>query len=489
MNGMKPYRRLLGFVAAAALVAGCATNPVTQQPEFTVVNEQMEIQMGRQAHTEVIHEFGTYSDPALERYVSDLGLNLASVSHRKDLPYQFTVLDSPIINAFALPGGFVYVTRGLLANLGSEAELAAVVGHEVGHVTARHGAQAATRIASYQVITGLLTALDERLASLQPLSDTTASLIFLKYGRDAEYQADELGIDYSYLIHHDPRWLGVFLRNLAAQEEGQALPPEFLSTHPSTPARVERADDLAEKTLAQGREGLLVKAEEYKERLEGLVYGPGPMGWIWSNGRLANKAHRIALAPPSDWELATRRLAFSLTHHRVQGATAEWRIHEKVSNPTVELFAENIEKQIKLESADRKAFKMGPLDGLKVVYFGRSQGTDSALILYYALDGQTGHTLAAIAPVAFRDRLEPVYDELARSVVRLSSAEAEDITIQRLHLVKAQTGERLSDVVRRVYGNSDNEKAIALLNGLAPDAALAAGSLTKVVLPSPTISR
>lgn len=486
---MKRYIRFIGLFSGLALLAGCVTNPVTEQPEFTIMTEQMEIRMGQEAHGEVVKEFGVYSDPALERFVADVGAKVVSVSHRKQLPYRFTVLDSSVVNAFALPGGGIYVTRGLLAYLGSDAELAAVLGHEVGHVTARHGAQAATRIASYQVITGLLTALDERLAKLQPLSDTTASLIFLKYGRDAEYQADDLGADYSYHAKYDPRWLGVFLRSLAAQEQGQARPPEFLSTHPSTPARVERADALTQNLITQGQEGLTIGAEDYKNRLEGLLYGPGPMGWIWSNGRLANKEHRIALVPPQDWELATQRLAFAVRHHRVQGATAEWRIHEKVKTLTVDLFAENIEKQIKLESPDRKPFRVGPFEGLKVVYFGRSQGTDAALIIYYAQEGQTGYTLSAIVPMAFRDRLEPVYDELARSVVNLSASEADAIPIQKVHLVKAQAGEKLSDLVRRVYGGTEHVKAIALLNGVSADATLTGGSLTKVILPTPTIKR
>jgi predicted Zn-dependent protease len=486
---MKRHIFWAGPLLAAALMVGCATNPVTERPEFTIVNEQMEIEMGREAHGEVVKEFGAYGASALESYVADVGGKVASVSHRKELPYQFTVLDSPIINAFALPGGFVYVTRGLLANLGSEAELAAVLGHEVGHVTARHGAQAVTRVTTYQVLTGLITALDERLASLRTLSDTSANLIFLKYGRDAEYQADELGAQYSFNSGYDPRWLGVFLRSLAAQEQGQERPPEFLSTHPSTPARVERADTLANDLIAQGADGLKVDSKDYRSHLEGLLFGPGPLGWIWQGGRLANKAHKIALAPPEDWNLQTKRLVFEIRHFRVQGAMAEWRIHEKLTTVSVDLFAKRIEEQIKLESPIRSSFDLGPLDGLKVVYSGRSEGTDAVLIIYYAQDGQTGYTLSAITPVDFRDRLEPVYDELARSLVKLNASEADAIVIQKIHLEEARSGEKLADLVRRVYGNTDHLKAIALLNSLPTDATLSGGALTKVILPTPTVKR
>ena len=141
------------IAVASALLAGCATvtNPVTGQREISVMDERSEIAEGRKAHEQVLQEFGAYANPRLQAYVNELGQRLAKQSHRKNLEWHFTVLDSPEINAFALPGGYVYVTRGLMAYMESEADLAGVIGHEIGHVTARHGAQRATR----QQTTGL----------------------------------------------------------------------------------------------------------------------------------------------------------------------------------------------------------------------------------------------------------------------------------------------------------------------------------------------
>ncbi|MFB3073218.1 MAG: M48 family metalloprotease, partial [bacterium] len=262
---MRRVFRWIGLAAAGLLVAGCVTNPVSQEREFTLVTESQEIEIGRAAHGEILKQFGQHPDSSLEKYVAGVGVKLASVSHRKHLPYRFTVLDSPIVNAFALPGGGIYVTRGLLAALNSEAELAAVLGHEVGHVTARHGAQAATRITGYQVLSGLLGALGPRLAKLKPLSDATAGLIFLNYGREAEYEADQIGAKYTYDAGYDPRWLGAFLRSLAAQEKGRDVPLEFLSTHPSTPKRIAQVDALAAELTASGTGGLVVGSNPYKQ--------------------------------------------------------------------------------------------------------------------------------------------------------------------------------------------------------------------------------
>ncbi|MFQ6672176.1 MAG: M48 family metalloprotease, partial [Candidatus Tectimicrobiota bacterium] len=325
-----------------------------------------------------------------------------------------------------------------------------------------------------------LIPLDQRLAGLKPISDVTAGLIFLRYGREAEYEADQLGVGYAYDAGYDPRWLGAFLRSLAAQEQGRGAPPEFLSTHPSTPKRIARAGDLAAEVMAANGRDLEVGSGRYKKRLEGLLYGPGPMSWVWSGTRLANQAHRIALEPPTGWDLQVQRLAFAIAHHRVR---------EKVSAASVGAFADAVQQQIKLESVARSSFDLGPLEGLKASYVGRSQGTDAVLLIYYGLDGQTGYTLAAITPVLFRDRLEPVYDALARSVVKLSSAKAEALPIQRVHLERVRAGEGLRQLVRRVYGTTDHVEAIALLNGLPPETSLTEGSLIKVILPTPIIRR
>ena len=140
--------RLVSWVAVAVLLAGCGAtvqNPVTGQKERTVLDEKAELALGQREHQQVLQEYPVYAHAGVQAYVNALGQRLAKLSHRSDLEWHFTVLDSPEINAFALPGGFVYITRGIMAYLDSEAELAGVMGHEIGHVTARHGAQRATR--------------------------------------------------------------------------------------------------------------------------------------------------------------------------------------------------------------------------------------------------------------------------------------------------------------------------------------------------------
>ena len=171
-------------------VTACATNPVTGQRQFVLMSEAQEIGIGRESDPQIKAEMGVYNDPELQQYVSDIGMRLARLSERPNLPWQFTVVDQAAVNAFAVPGGFIYLTRGILPFLADEAELAGVLGHEIGHVTARHSAQQYTRALGGQL---LLTGLGVFVPAARPfgqISETALGLLFLKHGRDDEMQAD-----------------------------------------------------------------------------------------------------------------------------------------------------------------------------------------------------------------------------------------------------------------------------------------------------------
>ena len=223
------HNRFLPIVLAAALLAGCATvtNPVTGQRELTVMDERSEIAEGRKAHEEVLKEYGAYANPRLQAYVNELGQRLAKQSHRSNLEWHFTVVDSPEINAFALPGGYVYVTRGLMAYMDSEADLAGVIGHEIGHVTARHGAQRATRqqTAGLGVLAATILGAVLEVKGVGGATDMASTVsqgvaagYIASYSRDQETQADRLGADYLARNNYDPKNMIDVIRVLKSQE-------------------------------------------------------------------------------------------------------------------------------------------------------------------------------------------------------------------------------------------------------------------------------
>jgi predicted Zn-dependent protease len=254
-------RTLAAALLGSALLLGCGTtvvNPVTGREERTVMDEATEIAEGKKAHEQVLAEYGAYADPALQAYVNGVGQKLAKLSHRGQLPWTFTVLDSTEINAFALPGGYVYITRGLMAYLDSEAELAGVIGHEIGHVTARHGAQRATRQQDAGLGVLAATVLGAVLESqgvggatqmASQASQTAAAGWLATYSREQELQADQLGAEYLARNRYNPSNMVDVIGVLKSQEqfaadlaraEGRAAPSgaNWLSSHPSNDQRL-----------------------------------------------------------------------------------------------------------------------------------------------------------------------------------------------------------------------------------------------------------
>lgn len=249
-----PYRlRAVSAVAAVVLAlalmrafVGCATNPVTGKSEFSVISEKDEITLGAQAYNGAIAEFGgEYNDPVLAAYVNDVGQGLAKVSHRPNLPYEFTVVGSSIMNAFALPGGKIVITTGLLAKFENEAEIAGVLGHEIGHVTARHAARMISRAYLFQIplIVGSIYADRKgKGEELVALSSVGLALLQLKYSRDQESQSDELGMEYAVKAGYNPKGVVELLEVLQSAHEKEPSALEgMLMTHPLTSSRVSDA--------------------------------------------------------------------------------------------------------------------------------------------------------------------------------------------------------------------------------------------------------
>ena len=258
----------LPLVLAAA--AGCARNPATGERQLMLVDERGEIAMGHDADLQVTARLGTVGDPRLQAYVTRIGRRLAARSERPELPWSFRVVDDASVNAFALPGGFLYVTRGLLAHLDSEAELAAVLGHEIGHVTARHSTSRTSQARMAAAGLGLGSLFEPRLMRHVDLVAAAVGLGMLKLGRDDEREADRLGLRYleraGYSTHAVLRVLTMLGR---VEARRPAAGCEWLSSHPSASDRVQRVRPLVR---ADGREERLAFLRE----IDGLRFGDDP---------------------------------------------------------------------------------------------------------------------------------------------------------------------------------------------------------------------
>lgn len=314
-------------------LAACTTvvNPVSGQRELSVMTEADEIAEGQKAHAQVLAEYGAYHDAKLQAYVNQVGQRLARQSQRSNLEWHFTVLDSPEINAFALPGGYVYVTRGIMAYLDSEAHLAGVIGHEIGHVTARHGAQRATReqvagigVIAAQVLGAVLEGYGVggagQLAS--QASQTVAAGYIASYSRDQESQADRLGAEYLARVDFNPASMVDVIRLLKSQEsfaaeqakaEGRPAPaqPSWLASHPTSDQRLRDITLIAAQYHGDYRDD---GRERYQRAIAGLTFGDGPEQGIVRGRNFYHPPLGLAITAPAGWKFDNSADALALVN-------------------------------------------------------------------------------------------------------------------------------------------------------------------------------
>jgi predicted Zn-dependent protease len=282
-------------------MVGCAVNPVTGKKEFMLISESAEIQLGKNVDQGIRQQYGIYNDPNLNAYVARMGNRMAPHTHRSHLKYHFAILDTPVQNAFAAPGGYIYITRGLLAMMNNEAELACVLGHELGHVNARHTARTMSRSMLFNLGLILAGELSEDIRKFSPFLQIATQLLFLKYSRSDEYQADSLGVQYARKINYQPQAMITFfnsLQRLTQMKGGYSL-PNFLSTHPLTPRRISEVKEMLLPTDQQ----LAVNHGSYVNRVNGLVYGNNPrQGYVEQNA-FYHPDMRFMFKIPSNWKV------------------------------------------------------------------------------------------------------------------------------------------------------------------------------------------
>ena len=317
----------LSLYFSAALLSGCATstvtNPVTGLQERTVMSVASEIAEGKKGHAQVLQEYGVYPDAKLQAYVNDIGQRLASQSERSELEWHFTVLDSPEINAFALPGGYVYVTRGIMAYMDSEADLAGVIGHEIGHVTARHGAQRATRqqTAGLSVLAATLLGVALEGAGVPgagrvvgQVSQGVAAGYIASYGREQELQADQLGAEYLSRSRYDPRNMVDVIKVLKNQERFADDLARAEGRTPSPPSNDQRLEEITQ--IANGYQGTYLddSRNRYLKAINGMTYGESPEQGLTRGQNFYHEELGIALTAPAGWKIQNSKEAITLVN-------------------------------------------------------------------------------------------------------------------------------------------------------------------------------
>ncbi|MGB4246532.1 MAG: M48 family metalloprotease, partial [Pseudohongiellaceae bacterium] len=278
-------RLILLVPACLFLLSSCAVNPATGQGNIVMTSERREIEIGKEEHEKVMQSMAVMTDEQINAYVNEVGQRLAAVSHRPDLTFTFTVIDSPEINAFALPGGYVYINRGLMAYLNSEAELAAVLGHEIGHITARHAVQQQSsgnlaRIAAGigGVVAAVATGSGYIGSQIMDVGSIWAQAGLSGFGREHELEADSLGAEYLLKAGYDPQAVIRVVTVLKNQEDFNTKvanqQPSYhglFATHPRNDTRLQQA--VASVGALPASQATLVDNQKFRDQMDGLIVG------------------------------------------------------------------------------------------------------------------------------------------------------------------------------------------------------------------------
>lgn len=305
------FRAPARALPALLLVAGCAVNPATGERQLSLIGEAEEIRMGQEADEQIVRQMGLYEDEELQAYVDRIGREVAAVSERPDLPWTFRVIDDPTVNAFAVPGGFVYLTRGILTHLTSEAELAGILGHEVGHITARHSVNQMSKAQLTQLGVGVGMILVPELQDFAGLAGVGMQLLFLKFGREDENESDRLGVRYMSRLGYDPGELAdvmAMLERSSEIQQGSGRLPQWLSTHPDPANRVENILELASSTTTDPS-SLRVERAAYMAHLDGVVFGNDPREGYFDDGVFHHPELRFRIDFPRGWRSVNTKRA------------------------------------------------------------------------------------------------------------------------------------------------------------------------------------
>lgn len=290
------------LVLCTLTVTSCAVNPVSGSREFVMISEAQEIEMGRQGSTEVLAAIGRVPGSDLQAYVNGIGQGMARQSERPGLAWEFHVLDDASVNAFAMPGGFIFVTRGLLTHMTNEAQLASVLGHEIGHVTARHSVQQMSRQQLASLGLGLGSVLSPTIADYGQVASLGLGLLFLSYSRDHENQSDQIGFGYALARGYDTREMSSVFEMLQrnAQLAGAGRLPEWQSSHPDPGNRMENVRRMVAES-AEDFSAKLVGEDAFLRHLDGMVYGEDPRAGYFQGSQFIHPDLEFVMAFPEGW--------------------------------------------------------------------------------------------------------------------------------------------------------------------------------------------
>ena len=470
-------RRIAAALMAVLLLTSACT---TASAQLFGGNDEA---LGAQEHPKILAQFGgEYRDPKLQTYINRIGQKLAAQTPRQG-PWTFTVLDSEVVNAFALPGGYVYMTRGLIALAKDEAEVASVLGHEIGHVVANHSRERQTG----QTIAGLLAAgVGIFLGSpeLAELANVGGSAVLAKYSRGQESEADRLGIEYLEGAGYDPFAMATFLETMRRESQYEGLRAgkgagesgfDFFATHPRTENRVEEAAAIARKRPQGGARPV----EPYMAAIDGAVWGDSPANGFVRGRTFAHPGLGIAFEVPQGFSLLNGAQQVIAKGQNGGAIVFDGGPAGGLADP-VDYLTRGWAQGARLQGV--QSFSANGLPAATAVTRGETESgvVDVRLVAIRADDG-TMYRFTFLAPSGTLGRLDPAFQQTAASFHRLNRQEAAQLQPRRVRVVTARPGDTVETFVRRMPQEPYAEELFRIINDLPPGTPIQPGQKVKII--------
>lgn len=486
MKSKLPSFSIRVFTLAIVLfVAACATNPITGKKQISLMSEAQEIQLGAEADPQIIAQFGVYEDAELQSFLNKKGKEMADISHRPNLKWTFRIMDSPEVNAFAVPGGYVYFTRGIMAHFNNEAEFAGVLGHEIGHVTARHSADQYTKstFANLALIGGMIASPTFRTFANE--AQSAMGLLFLKYSRDNESESDGLGAEYSTKIGYDANEMADFFKTLKALgEDAGAEIPTFLSTHPDPGDRYNKVKEHAAEWQAQvPKDSYKVNRDSYLKMIDGMVYGDDPRQGYVVNDVFYHPEMKFQFPVPKNWRLLN-------SPSQVQMAPTDGKalmIFTIAQGSSLQAAAQATSQQLQLTVLNSRQITVNGLPAMEVISEQVTQdpnsGAQSSIgvqSIYIQYSGSI-FVFHGVAAAQNFNTYESHFDRTSLGFKQLTDASKINVVPERIKLAKVKSNGTISQALQAYGIPSARHKELAIVNGMEVNAQVSAGTTIKIV--------
>jgi predicted Zn-dependent protease len=477
---------ILLFLATVLLVISCAVNPVTGKRQIMLMSEAQEIALGLSYDPQVIATFGAYPDNNLQNFIQTKVTEIGKISHRPNLEYHARVVDSPVVNAFAVPGGYIYLTRGILAQLNNEAELEGVMAHELGHIAARHtvSQQSKQQIGQLLLIGGMIAS--EKFAQYAQYALQGMQLLFLKFSRDDERQADALGVEYSSKLGYDAHKMADFFKVLQKMSlsESQGGIPTFLSTHPDPGDRYNDVNKSATEWQTQLNLGSYkVNQDSYLQMINGIIYGEDPKQGYVEGNTFYHPELKFKFSFPTGWKLENSPLQVSITPSDQKALM----LFTMSNQNTLESAVDSTVIQYGLTLQGSKKTTVNGLQAIvtqcKQVSQDQSTGTTQTnmVLSYFISHGGLIYVFHGVSTEADFNTYSTIMNSSMTTFSDLTDASKINVKPQKVQVVKVQRTGTLSDAFAyyRVPQKQYNE--LALLNDIELTEQVQVGKLIKII--------